>query len=167
MLFFALQEFFIFTMSHLLFVHFNAYTHSVLNKTSADLPLQWVQDYPPLLSIKFSKPGFMLGSLIHVQLSFVRGDKYESLWIVLHAAIHFEQHYMLKIQFFPSVHFLLHCKKEKKEERNEMPIGAWTYVWIFNSSPLICKSVFMPTITMLLFLLELWSTTWTCKWQVV
>ena len=34
-------------------------------------------------SVKFSEAGFMLRSLIHLDLNFVHGDRYESIFILL------------------------------------------------------------------------------------
>jgi hypothetical protein len=39
----------------------------------------------------------MLRSLIHLDLSFIQGDKYGSIWILLHADI---QHHLLKMLSF-------------------------------------------------------------------
>jgi hypothetical protein len=44
----------------------------------------------------------MLRSLIHLEMSFVRGDEYETICILLHADIQLDQHYLLKMPFlFP------------------------------------------------------------------
>ena len=56
-------------------------------------------------SIKFSVYGFMLRSLIHLDLSFVHGDKYGSVLILPQADIQFDQHHLLKVlSFFSSVY---------------------------------------------------------------
>ena len=39
-------------------------------------------------SVRFSVAGFMLRSLIHLDLSFVHGDRYGSIYILLHVDIH-------------------------------------------------------------------------------
>jgi hypothetical protein len=44
-------------------------------------------------------------SLIHLDLSFVQGDKYESVYILLHTDIQFDQHHLLKTLFFSIVYF--------------------------------------------------------------
>jgi hypothetical protein len=49
------------------------------------------------LVYRFSKSGFMLMSLIHLDLSFLQGDKYESICILLHKDIQLDQPYFLKI----------------------------------------------------------------------
>jgi hypothetical protein len=42
--------------------------------------------FPTSSSIRFSVSGFMLGFLIHLDLSFVQGDKYGSVFIFLQSA---------------------------------------------------------------------------------
>ena len=63
-------------------------------------------------SIKFSVSGFMLSSLTHLELSFAQVDKYETIWVCLHAAVQFDKHHLLKmLAFFCSVYFLFRRKK--------------------------------------------------------
>ena len=53
-------------------------------------------------SIKFSASGFRLRSLIHLDLSFVQGDKNGSICILLHADCELNQNHLLKmLSFFP------------------------------------------------------------------
>jgi len=42
----------------------------------------------------------MLRSLIHLDLSFVQGDKYKSICILLHVDIKLDQYYLLKMLTF-------------------------------------------------------------------
>lgn len=50
----------------------------------------------------------MLRFLISLEISFVWGDNYEFIWILLRVAIQFDQHHLLKIlPFFYSVYFCL------------------------------------------------------------
>jgi hypothetical protein len=53
--------------------------------------------YLSFSSIRFSMPGLTLRSLIHLDLSFVWGDKYGSTCILLHADIQLVQHHLLKM----------------------------------------------------------------------
>jgi hypothetical protein len=56
---------------------------------------------PTFSSSRFSVCSSMLRSLIHFDLSFVQGDRYISICILLHADIQLEQHYLLKtLSFF-------------------------------------------------------------------
>jgi hypothetical protein len=53
--------------------------------------------------IRFSVFGFMLRFLIHLDLSFVQGDKYRSIFIFQHTDCQLDQHHLLKMLSF------LHC----------------------------------------------------------
>jgi hypothetical protein len=48
-------------------------------------------------SIRLSVSGFILGSLIHLDLSFVQGDKYESIFICLHTNSQLNPQHLLKM----------------------------------------------------------------------
>jgi hypothetical protein len=61
----------------------------------------------------------MLRSSIHLELSCVQGEKYVSVWIILHANIKFDLHHLLMISSF--------CFFTKNY--------VWVYVWIFSSIP--------------------------------
>ena len=50
--------------------------------------------------VQLSISGFILRSLIHLELSFVQIDKYECIWILLYATTQFDQHNLLKIVVF-------------------------------------------------------------------
>ena len=61
---------------------------------------------PTFSSIRFSVTGFMLRSLIHLDLSFVHGDRYGSIFIFLHVDIQLCQHHLLNmLSFFPLIFF--------------------------------------------------------------
>jgi hypothetical protein len=52
--------------------------------------------------IRFIVSGFILRSLIHLELSFELSGKYRSICIFIHAAVQFEQQLLLKmLSFFP------------------------------------------------------------------
>ena len=70
---FALQKLLSFRRSHLLLLSVSVLL--VLYLWSCFL-YQSVQDYFSLSSMRFSMPGFILRSLIHLDLSFVYGDRY-------------------------------------------------------------------------------------------
>ena len=58
--------------------------------------------FPTFSSINFSVSGFMWRSLIHLDLSFVQGDKNGSILILLHDNRQLCQHHLLKmLSFFP------------------------------------------------------------------
>jgi hypothetical protein len=58
--------------------------------------------FPIFSSMSFNISGFMWSSLIHLDLSFVQGDKNGSIRNLLHANCQVSQHYLLKmLSFFP------------------------------------------------------------------
>ena len=59
------------------------------------------------------------------------------MWILLHSVVQFDEQHLLKMLFFPvciSVFFI----------KNQVSIGVWIYVWVFDSIPLINMSIFVP-----------------------
>ena len=93
---------------------------------------------PTYSSINFSVSGFMWSSLIHLDLSFVQGDKNGSIYILLHDNCQLYQHYLLKMLcFFPldGFHFLV---------KDQVTIGVWVHFWVFNSIPWVYLSVTIP-----------------------
>jgi hypothetical protein len=88
-------------------------------------------------SKKFSVFGFMLRCLLHLDLCFVQGDKYRSIFISLHVIIELDQHHLLKmLSYFHCMvlafFFLI---------KNQVSIGLWVYVWVFDLIPLVSMSV--------------------------
>jgi hypothetical protein len=94
--------------------------------------------FPTFCSIRFIISGFMLRSLIHLDLSFVQGDKYGSIFILLHTDYQLDQHYLLKMFSFFPLHVFGFFVKDK------LSIGMWVYFWVFHSIPLIDLSVSRP-----------------------
>lgn len=84
-------------------------------------------------SVGFRAYGFKLRSLSHLELSFVQGDKYVSIWILLHlvqpAPVVEDAVFFFFFQFV----FLASLSKIKH-----------VHVWVFDSIPLIDVSVFVP-----------------------
>ena len=60
---------------------------------------------PTFSSVRFSVVGFMLRSLDHLELSFIHGDRYESICLLLHVDIQLCQYQFLKILCF--FHFII------------------------------------------------------------
>ena len=61
---------------------------------------------PAISSVKFSVVGFMLWSLIHLDLSFVHGERYGSIFILLHVDIQLCQHHLVNmLSFFHLIFF--------------------------------------------------------------
>ena len=65
------------------------------------LPIYWMT-FCTFSSISFSVSGFMWMSLIHLDLSFVQGDKNGLICILLHADHQMNQQHLLKILFYPT-----------------------------------------------------------------
>jgi hypothetical protein len=64
-------------------------------------------------SIRDSLSDFMLRSLIHLNVSFVQGDNYESMFIFLHINSQLDHHHLLKLlSFFPLYMFGFFVKNQ-------------------------------------------------------
>ena len=82
--------------------------------------------------------GFMLRSLIHLDSSSVRGDRYGSIFIFLHVAIQLRQHHLLNmLSFFLLDIFGFFIKDQVFED-------VWLDIQVFCSVPLVLLSVLMP-----------------------
>jgi hypothetical protein len=84
---FALQKLFSFMRSHLSIVDLRALAIGVLFRKLSPIPTS-SRLFSSFSSIRFSVSAFTLRSLIHLNLSFVQGDKYGSIYILLHIDIH-------------------------------------------------------------------------------
>lgn len=83
---FTLYKLFSFMRSHILIADLSAYINGVLFRNSFPV-LMSSRPHHTFFSIRFSVSDFMLTFSIHLELSFVQGNKYGSIWIGLHAAI--------------------------------------------------------------------------------
>ena len=89
-------------------------------------------------SVRFSVTGFVLRSLIYLDLSFVHVSRYGTILTLLHAGIQWFQHHLLKMfSFFLLYNFGFFVK-------NQVFIGVWINVRVFNLIPSIHMSVLMP-----------------------
>ena len=85
----------------------------------------------PMFSSKsFIVYDLTLRFLIHFEFIFVCGVRKCSNFILLHAAVQFSQHHLLKRLSLPYCIFASFVK-------NNVPIGAWVYFWAFNLVPLL------------------------------
>ena len=80
---FALQKLCNFMGSHLSILDLTAQAIAVLFRNFSPVPIS-LRVFPTFSSINFSVSGFMWSSLIHLDLSFVKGDKNGSIHILLH-----------------------------------------------------------------------------------
>jgi hypothetical protein len=69
--------------SHLLIIDLTVQATAVLFRNFSPVPIS-LRLLPTFSSIKFSVSDFMWRSLIHLDLSFIQGDKNESTHILLH-----------------------------------------------------------------------------------
>ncbi|MBV2150903.1 DUF3704 domain-containing protein [Sphingobium sp. AS12] len=104
---FALQKLLSFRRSHLLIVDLSVCATGVMFRKQSPVPIN-SRVFPTLSSNRFSVAGFMLRSLIHLDLSFVHGDRYGSICSLLHASIQLCQHHLLKM-FSWFQHIYLDC----------------------------------------------------------
>ena len=93
----------------------------------------------PMVSSKsFIVSGLTFRSLIHFEFIFVYGVRTCSNFTLLHIAVQFSQHYLMKRLSLPPLYILASFVK------NKIPIGAWVYFWVFYLVPLVYISVFVP-----------------------
>jgi hypothetical protein len=96
---FALQKFCSYMRYHLSIPFLTAQAIGVLFRKFSPMSI-CSRFLPTFSSIKFSVFGFMWRSFIHLELSFVQGDKNGSTRILLHANCQLSQHHMLKMLSF-------------------------------------------------------------------
>ena len=89
-------------------------------------------------SKSFIASGLTLRSLIHFEFIFVYGVRKCSSFILLHVAVQFSQHHLLKRLSLPPLYILASFVK------NKVPIGTWIYFWTFYFVPLVYISAFGP-----------------------
>jgi len=93
----------------------------------------------PMFSSKsFIVSGLTFKFFIHFEFIFVCGVKWCSNFILLHVAVQFSKHHLLKRLSLSPLYILASFVK------NNVPISAWVYFWAFYLVPLIYTSVFVP-----------------------
>ncbi|CAO2579864.1 hypothetical protein LEMLEM_LOCUS1179, partial [Lemmus lemmus] len=93
-----LQKLFSFRRSHLLIISLSVCAAGVLFRKWFPVPMR--SSVPTTFSSKrFSVAGFMLRSLIHLDLSFVHGDRHGSIFIFLYVDIQLSQNHLLNMLF--------------------------------------------------------------------
>lgn len=99
------SKLFTFMWSYLLIVYHNTCVIQVLCRKFIPVPKSSML-FPTIPPTRFRVSGFMLRFLIHLELCFVQGGKYESMWILLQAAIQFDEHHFFFVKdavFFQGV----------------------------------------------------------------
>ena len=103
---FALQKLLSFRRSHLFIDSLIVCATGVLPRKWSPVPMSY-RLLPTFSSIRFNVVRLMLRSLIHLDLSFVHGDRYGSIFILLHVDIQLCQHHLLNmLSFFYLVFFV-------------------------------------------------------------
>ena len=124
--------------SHLSILDLSAQAIAVLFRNFSPVPIS-LRLFPTFSCINFSVSGFMWSSLIHLDFSFVQGDKNASIHILLHDNRQLCQHHLLKmLSFFFPVDGLSSLVKD------QVTIGVCIHFWVFNSILLIYLSVAVP-----------------------
>jgi hypothetical protein len=93
---FALENLCNFMRSHLLILNLTAQAIAVLSGIFFFVPIS-LRLLPSFFSIRFRVSGFLWSYLVHLDLSFVQGDKNGSLRILLHNNCQLCQHHLLKM----------------------------------------------------------------------
>jgi hypothetical protein len=96
---FDLQKLCNFMRSYLSILDLTAQAIAVLFRKFSPVPIS-SKLFPTFSCISFSVSGFMWISLIHLDLSFVKGNKNGSIRILLHDNCQFSQHHLLKMLSF-------------------------------------------------------------------
>jgi hypothetical protein len=136
---FAFQKICNFMRSHLSILDLTEQAIAVLFRNFSPVPIS-SRLFPTFSSVSFSVSGFMWRSLINLDLSFVQGDRNGSIQILLHDNYQLCQHHLLKmLSFFPLDGFSSFVK-------DQVTIGVWFHLWVFNSIPLIYLSVPVPVL---------------------
>jgi hypothetical protein len=120
--------------SHLSILDHIAQAIAVLFRNFSPVPIS-SRLFLTFSSISFSVSGLIWRSLIHLDLSFVQGNKNGSIRILLHDKRRLCQHHLLKMLSF--YHWMVLAPLSKI-------IGVWIHFWVFNSIPLIYLSVIVP-----------------------
>jgi hypothetical protein len=101
---FALKKHCNFMRFHLLIFDLTAQAVGVLFENFSPVPIS-LRLSPTFSSVTFSVSGFMCNSMIHLDLSFVQGDKNGSIHILLHDNCQLKQHHLLKMHSF--IHWMV------------------------------------------------------------
>ena len=106
--------------------YFCFYCHHCRRWVIEDLAWFMPSSVLPMFSSKsFIVSGLTFRSLIHFEFIFVDGVSQFSNFILLHVAVQFSQHHLLKRLSLPPL-----CIRASFVT-NKVPIGAWVYFWAF------------------------------------
>jgi hypothetical protein len=156
-----LQKLFSFIISHLLIVDLSVWAVSVLLSKFSPVPMHSIL-FSSLSYIRFVVYYFMLRSLIHLNLSFMQGDRYESTCNFLHAV----QHLFLKM--FSLFHCMVLVSLSKIVSRcyrfisgSSIPFN-WFVCFYTNTMKLLL--FWFGLVLVFFFFLLMSSTAWNQGW---
>ena len=132
---FDLQELFSLMRSHLLSFDLSAWAIGVLFRKLSPVPTSFS-------CVRFSVFSFMLRSLIYLDLSFVQGNKYGFIFILLHEDMQLIQHHSFKMLSFFSLYFFHYVFVSLL--KNQVSLGVWVYFRVLDLNLLISMSVSVP-----------------------
>jgi hypothetical protein len=132
---FALQKIFSFLRSHVLIVDLSTWAIGVPFRYLSPV-LMNSRQFSTFSSIRCNASDFMLMSLIHLDLSFLYGDKYR---FCFHSSTcrYSVRPVLFTKTLFPNLSIFV---------KNQVLLGMWLYFWVFNSIPLINLPVFMSVL---------------------
>jgi hypothetical protein len=114
--------------SHVLIVYRSAWATVVLFRKSSSVPIQ-SRLIPTFSSITFGVSGFILRSKIHLDWSFVQGDKYGYICIFLHAGIQLDEHHLFNMFSFFHCKVWLLCEKSSVYRCVSLFLRLWFNHW--------------------------------------
>ena len=126
-------------LSHLSILDLTAQAIAVLFRNFSPVPIS-SRLFPTFFSINFNVSGFIASSLIHLDLSFVQGDKNGSIHILLHDNRQLCQHHLLKMP--SSFHWRVFSSLRSLGKK--IFIRVCVHLWVSNSVPLVSLSVPIP-----------------------
>lgn len=116
--------------------------------------------FPAFSSIRFSISDFLLRSLIHLNVSFVQGDKRGSIFILLHIVHQLDQRCLLKMLSLFFHHFWLLYQRSSVH----WCVGLLLGLQFYSADWPICFCTNTMCVFLLLLLLLLCSTAWGQGW---
>jgi hypothetical protein len=107
----VLQKVFRFMRPHLSILDLRAWAIDIQFRKLSPVPISFKLFFS-FFTIRFSVAHLMLRSLIHLDLSFGQGDKYQSICNLLYADKWLDQHHLFKmLKHFSTAWFWLLCQK--------------------------------------------------------
>ena len=124
---------------HFSIVDLRAWAISVLLKKISHMRMH-SSFFSTFSSFRFSVSGFMVISLIHLHLSFVQGNTYGPIFILLLTDHQLDQHHLLKmLSFFPWYGFDFFVKDQVSKVYGFISASSILFHWLTVSVPIPCS----------------------------